>query len=52
MSEVDKAVEAVEAMCSPDKMSKVVAAEFLEDVISRLESSLEALRDEMKNEEE
>jgi hypothetical protein len=43
---VTEAIEAVEAMCTPDRMSKTDAIDFLEDVVARLESSIEALRDE------
>lgn len=46
---VDKAVDEVEAHCTPDKMSKQQAMDFLEDVIARLESSVEALREEIDN---
>lgn len=47
---VDRAVEAVEKLCEPGKMSKAEAVDFLEDVISRLESSVEALKEEIENE--
>lgn len=47
---VDKAVEAVEAMCAPAMMpDKKEALDFLEDVIARLESSADALREEIEN---
>jgi len=48
---VNQAVEAVERLCSPDKMTKEQAIDFLEDVISQLDSSLEALREETEDEE-
>lgn len=44
---VNAAAEAVEEFCSPDKMSKPEAIDFLEDVISRLRSSMEAIQEEM-----
>lgn len=48
---VDKAVEAVEAMCAPDQMpSKATAVDFMESVIERLQTSVEVLREEIDNE--
>jgi hypothetical protein len=49
---VDQAVDAVEALCAPDQMSKVEAVDFLEEVIARLRSSIEALYVEIENEDE
>jgi hypothetical protein len=49
---VDQAVEAAEALCAPDQMSKVEAVDFLEEVIARLWSSIEALNVEIENEDE
>lgn len=49
--QIDEAVDAVEALCAPDLMSKPEALEFLESVIERLKSSCEALREEIANEE-
>jgi hypothetical protein len=49
---VEEAVDAVEALCAPDQMTKGEALEFLEEVIGRLRSSIEALRDEIENEAE
>lgn len=48
---VDEAVELVEGMCAPGVMTKQEAVDFLEDVLARLESSVEALREEIDNEE-
>jgi hypothetical protein len=48
---VNQAAEAVEALCTPEKMpSKADALDFLEDVIARLKSSAEALEEEIENE--
>ena len=49
---VTEAVELVEGLCGPGQMSKPEAVEFLEEVIERLRTSIEALRDEIANEEE
>jgi hypothetical protein len=48
----DEAIELVEAMCAPDKMDKTSAAHFLEEVIARLESALEAVREEIAEEKD
>lgn len=48
---VEKAVERVEEFCSPSRMpAKADAVDFLEDVIAQLQSSIEALREEIENE--
>ena len=47
---VQLAVEGVEKLCTPELMSKEDAVDFLEDVISQLESSKEALEEEIQNE--
>ena len=39
-------------MCTSDFMTKEEAIYFLEDVIARLESSMQALHDEIANEAE
>jgi len=49
---VQAAVEAVEKYCTPELMTKEDAIDFLEDVISQLESSKEALEEEIENEKE
>jgi len=46
---VDDAVDAVQAFCTPDQMSKTDAIDFLEEVIARLQTSIEALQDEIEN---
>lgn len=47
---VDNAVDYVEALCAPAKMpDKGNAVDFLEAVIERLQSSVEALREEIDN---
>ena len=51
MDNIELAVDYVEALCTPDKMSKSQAVDFLEDVIARLRTSVEALNDEIQNEE-
>lgn len=48
---VNQAVEMVENLCGPDKMSKEDAVDFLEDVIGRLENSIEAIKEELGEEE-
>jgi hypothetical protein len=49
---IEQAVEKVEEMCEPKKMpSKKTAVDFLEGVIERLQSSVEALREEIENAE-
>jgi hypothetical protein len=48
---VREAVEAVEEMCRPERMSKAEAVDFLEDVVAQLESSMEALHEEIANDE-
>lgn len=48
---VNEAVEAIEALCPPGFMSKAEAIDFLEDVIDRLQSSIEALREEVADED-
>ncbi len=47
---VQEAVNAVENLCSPELMDKEAAIDFLEDVIASLESSKEALEEELENE--
>lgn len=47
---VTRAVTAVEEHCGPDKLTKSAAVEFLEEVIDRLQSSIEALEEEIENE--
>ena len=47
---VNKATEAVQEYCTPEKMSKEDAIDFLEDVIAQLESSKEAIEEEIENE--
>lgn len=47
---VQLAVSKVEDLCSPDKMSKAEAKDFLEEVITVLQSSVEALGDEIESE--
>jgi hypothetical protein len=49
---VDEACAKVDEMCTPTLMTKSQAIDFLEDVVVRLEDSLDALRDEYANEEE
>lgn len=49
---VNKATEAVQEYCTPEKMSKEDAIDFLEDVVSQLESLKEALEEEIENEKE
>lgn len=44
-------VSDIERACEPGKMSKREALEFTEDIISRLEASCEALREEIEAEE-
>jgi hypothetical protein len=51
MTPVEKAVAAVEAFCGADKMSKEAAQNFLYEVISRLHTSIEALGDEIADED-
>lgn len=46
---VNMAVVSVERLCEPDAMSKAAAIDFLGDVISRLQSSMEALEVEIEN---
>ena len=46
---VDDAVDAVQTFCMPDQMSKTDAIDFLEEVIARLQTSIEALQDEIEN---
>lgn len=43
---VEEAVSAVEKLCEPERMSPEEAIDFLEDVVSRLQSSIEALKEE------
>jgi polyhydroxyalkanoate synthesis regulator phasin len=45
---VDEAVDAVESMCAPGFMTKQEAVDFLEDVIARLESDVDALREQIE----
>jgi hypothetical protein len=46
---VQKAVEAVLELCTPDKMpAKADAVDFLEDVVSSLDASIEALKEELE----
>lgn len=47
---VRRAVDLVEALCTPDKMPKTDAVEFLGAVIAQLDSSIEALQEEIENE--
>jgi hypothetical protein len=47
---IDEAANEVEEHCAPGKMSKPQAKDFLERVIERLQSSVEALEEEMENE--
>lgn len=47
--QIQEAVDAVEALCAPELMSKAEAVEFLESVVARLDSSIEALKDEIAN---
>jgi len=49
---VNEAVEKVNEYCTPEKMSKEDAVDFLEDVIAQLESSKDALEEEIENEQE
>jgi len=44
------AVDHVNSLCAPERMSKADAKEFLEIVVGRLESSIEALEEELENE--
>lgn len=47
MNNVDLAVEFVEELCEPQKMSQTDALDFLEGVVARLQSSIEALKEEI-----
>jgi polyhydroxyalkanoate synthesis regulator phasin len=47
--QVDRAVTEVQALCVPGLMPKEQAIEFLDDVISQLESAKEALNEEIEN---
>lgn len=47
---VEKAADAVEAQCAPEKMTQTEARDFLEGVIARLEGSLDALKEEIGEE--
>ena len=49
---VEAAAEAVREYCTPEKMSKEDAVDFLEDVVISLEGSIEALQEEIANAEE
>jgi hypothetical protein len=46
---IDAAVADVEKRCEPDDMTKAEAVDYLETVISHLQMSIEALREEMGN---
>jgi hypothetical protein len=48
-AQIDRAVSEVEGLCVPDLMLKEQAIEFLDEVLSRLESSKEALEEEIEN---
>ena len=53
MTDQDIAVKAAEKVleeCTPDKMSRLEASDFLVDVIDFLNGSLDALHGEMKDE--
>lgn len=50
---VQKAVDAVNEFCTPEKMpAKQDAVDFLEEVVADLQSSIEALEEEIAEEEE
>jgi hypothetical protein len=42
----------INEQCGPDKMSKVEALDFLEKILVDLEGSIDALNDEMAEEED
>jgi hypothetical protein len=48
-TEIDAAIDQVEERCTPDKMSKSEAVDYLEGVIARLRTSVEALEEEIGN---
>jgi len=50
--QIVEAADDVLELCMPEKMSKQEALDFLEGVIERLESSAEALREEIQNDED
>lgn len=49
---LEEAMDFIDRMTAPDKMSKAEAKDFQEMLIDRLRSNVEALDEEMKNEEE
>lgn len=49
-AEAEKARDAVDEFCTPDKMSKAEAVEFYETLIGWFRSSVEVLQEEMENE--
>jgi hypothetical protein len=49
---IDMAVEQVEEHCTPSRMGKAESVDFLEGVIARLRSSIEALNEEIGNDKE
>lgn len=48
-AKIEEAAALVDALCTPDKMTKEQAVEFLEGVRERLESSIEALDEDLDN---
>lgn len=51
-AQAELADNAVSELCGPELMSKAQAVEFLELVVERCRSSIEALNEEMENAEE
>lgn len=48
---IERACNDIDALCAPSKMSKAEAVEYLERVACNVDASIEALKEEIANEE-